>query len=131
MLSDPAHVLVAPSPNVQAARLFKLTDATQVVDQEELIRQYLKEAIHIEQTGKTVAINNQSATIPDELTQEFLYNPEFQEAFYRLTPGRQRGYLLHFAQAKQAKTRLSRINKWKPMIMLGQGMHDAYHMKKK
>lgn len=39
-------------------------------------------------------------------------------------PGRQRGYALHFAGAKQPATRIRRIEKYLPAILAGKGMHD-------
>lgn len=47
-----------------------------------------------------------------------------KKAFYALTPGRQRGYLLHFSSAKQSKTRESRIEKYIPQILKGKGLED-------
>ncbi|MCB0090810.1 MAG: YdeI/OmpD-associated family protein, partial [Caldilineaceae bacterium] len=44
--------------------------------------------------------------------------------FEALTPGRQRGYILHFAGAKQSSTRTSRIEKYTQKIFDGQGMYD-------
>jgi uncharacterized protein YdeI (YjbR/CyaY-like superfamily) len=45
-------------------------------------------------------------------------------AFYSLTPGRQRGYLLYFSSAKQAKTREARVEKYVPQIFKGKGIDD-------
>jgi uncharacterized protein YdeI (YjbR/CyaY-like superfamily) len=47
-----------------------------------------------------------------------------REAFEALTPGRQRGYLLYFAAAKQSKTRFDRIEKNRERILSGLGLHD-------
>jgi uncharacterized protein YdeI (YjbR/CyaY-like superfamily) len=46
------------------------------------------------------------------------------KAFYALTPGRQRAYLLHFAAPKQSKTRVARIEKCLPLILSGLGLND-------
>lgn len=53
-------------------------------------------------------------------------DPIFKSAFDALTPGRQRGYIIHFSQAKQSKTRKTRILKFMPKIMKGEGMYDGY-----
>jgi uncharacterized protein YdeI (YjbR/CyaY-like superfamily) len=50
--------------------------------------------------------------------------PELKIAFEGLTPGRQRAYILHFAQPKQQKTRESRIEKCIPKILSGKGFLD-------
>ncbi len=64
--------------------------------------------------------------VPEELTAKFEEDPAFKAAFEALTPGRQRGYLLHFSGAKQSKTRTSRIEKCLPKIFEGIGLHDRY-----
>jgi uncharacterized protein YdeI (YjbR/CyaY-like superfamily) len=45
-------------------------------------------------------------------------------AFDALTPGRQRGYVLHFTGAKQSKTRTARIEECIPKILAGKGMQN-------
>ncbi len=51
----------------------------------------------------------------------FRRDPWFKRAFEALTPGRQRGYLDHFAGAKQSATRTARIEKAMPAIFEGRG----------
>jgi uncharacterized protein YdeI (YjbR/CyaY-like superfamily) len=51
-------------------------------------------------------------------------DPELAEAFRALTPGRQKGYLLHFAGAKQSATRAARVEKHAPRILKGLGLDD-------
>jgi uncharacterized protein YdeI (YjbR/CyaY-like superfamily) len=63
--------------------------------------------------------------MPEELMEAFKKNPKLKVAFEALTPGRQRGYLLHFSQAKQSKTRLARIEKFTPHILAGKGWNDT------
>ncbi len=61
---------------------------------------------------------------PAELTALMEADPAFRDAFERLTPGRQRGYLLHFNGAKQPATRAARIERVQDRIMEGFGIHD-------
>jgi uncharacterized protein YdeI (YjbR/CyaY-like superfamily) len=90
------------------------------------------EAIQLEQEGKKVAFKSVSEfSVPEELEQYFRESPAFEKAFYALTPGRQRGYLLHFAEPKQSKTRSARIEKYHDQIMRGEGLHDAYRKSSK
>jgi uncharacterized protein YdeI (YjbR/CyaY-like superfamily) len=49
---------------------------------------------------------------------------ELKSAFYKLTPGRQRAYLLHFSSAKQSKTRMERVEKYIPKILDSKGLDD-------
>ena len=62
--------------------------------------------------------------IPEELKNKFDELPDLRTAFKALTPGRQRGYILHFSQPKQSKTRVSRIEKCIPQILNGKGLND-------
>ena len=61
---------------------------------------------------------------PTELTVIFERDPLFEAAFDQLTPGRQRGYLIHFTGAKQSATRTNRIQKARDRILLGKGLND-------
>ena len=62
--------------------------------------------------------------IPEELQAKFDELPALKTAFEALTPGRQRAYLLHFAEPKQSKTRAARVEKYAPQILEGLGMYD-------
>ncbi|EUJ45230.1 hypothetical protein PRIP_05168 [Listeria riparia FSL S10-1204] len=52
--------------------------------------------------------------------------PALKEAFKKLTPGRQRAYLLYFAAPKQSKTRVARIDKYTDRILDGIGLNDRF-----
>jgi uncharacterized protein YdeI (YjbR/CyaY-like superfamily) len=60
----------------------------------------------------------------EELLDRFDQDQAFQAAFESLTPGRQREYNLYFSGAKQAKTRLARIEKYAHKILDGKGFRD-------
>jgi uncharacterized protein YdeI (YjbR/CyaY-like superfamily) len=125
LLQDSAHLLVQQTENVQAGRQLRFTSIDQIRDRENIIKEYIFESIEVHKAGLKVATKKTADfPIPDELTIEFEKSPEFKKAFESLTPGRQRGYLLHFAQAKQSATRTSRIEKYRQAIMIGRGMHD-------
>lgn len=124
LLKDQLGLLTQPGPNSQAVRQFKFTDVDSIVELEAAIKAYLKEAIGIEKAGLDVVFKKSPEPIPDELQAFFDEDPAFQAAFEALTPGRQRGYLLHFSGAKQPQTRTNRIEKYLPQIMAGKGMQD-------
>jgi uncharacterized protein YdeI (YjbR/CyaY-like superfamily) len=52
--------------------------------------------------------------MPEEFASRLAEQPKLQAAFEALTPGRQRGYLLHFGQAKQSATRVARVERCIP-----------------
>ncbi len=125
LLKDEANILVAQTENMQAERIIKFTDADEIVEMAHIIKAYIQEAIDIEKAGLEVEYKKTSDfDIPDELQQKFDDDPYFKTAFEALTPGRQRGYLLHFSGAKQSKTRTSRIEKNVQNIIDGRGLHD-------
>ncbi len=125
LLKDKYQMLVKPGPNSQAARLFKFTNLEQILQAEDSIRLYLFEAIEVEKKGLKVDMQaKDQLDYPDELQAKFKDMPELKTAFEALTPGRQRGYIIHFSQPKQSKTRLARIEKLIPKIMDGKGFFD-------
>ncbi|WP_189630570.1 YdeI/OmpD-associated family protein [Roseivirga thermotolerans] len=125
LLKDKYQMLEKPGPNSQAARLFKFTNLEQILQAEDSIRLYLFEAIEVEKKGLKVDMQAKDhLDYPDELQAKFKDMPELKTAFEALTPGRQRGYIIHFSQPKQSKTRLARIEKLIPKIMDGKGFFD-------
>lgn len=67
---------------------------------------------------------NTEFIIPEELQNKFDEIPALKTAFEALTPGRQRAYILYFSQAKQSKTRVSRVEKYVQKILDGKGLKD-------
>ena len=126
LLSDPQGILQKAGENSQSARVLKFTSVQQVQTLKPVLHRYVQEAIAAEQAGhKVVFAKIEDRVLPDELLQAFAHNPALQQAFAALTPGRQRGYLLHFGQAKQSSTRSARIAKCTPAILEGRGWNDA------
>lgn len=124
LLKDPGGLLIDNGPNSQASRRFEFTSTQEISKSKAAIKAYIKEAIDIEKSGQKVELKKSPETIPDELQEMFKLKPKLKKAFESLTPGRQRGYILHFSGAKQSATRLSRIEKCMPRILEGKGMHD-------
>lgn len=123
-LKDPENVLSKPGKNSRFARYMKIKDVQSIPQLKSIILSYIKEAITLEKTGSRKPGDDQTLEYPVELIQAFESNPEFKEAFSKLTPGRQRGYLLHFSSAKQSQTRTNRIEKFKPRIFDGLGWNE-------
>jgi uncharacterized protein YdeI (YjbR/CyaY-like superfamily) len=121
LLKDPKKVLVQLG-RVQAGRVMKFTSAKEITAQASTIRAYVREAIAVEKAGLRVTPKKTSDfPVPEELSERFRKDPRFKRAFEALTPGRQRGYLHHFAAAKQSATRTARIDKAMPAIFEGRG----------
>lgn len=125
LLKDTENILIQQTKNVQAARQIRFKNLNKVSELEATIKAYIFEAIEVEKAGLNVKMKKTSEfNIPEELQLKFKEIPELETAFKALTPGRQRGYLLHFSQAKQSKTRESRIEKYIPKIYNGKGFND-------
>ncbi|MFN4950538.1 MAG: YdeI/OmpD-associated family protein [Flavobacteriales bacterium] len=131
LLTDPENILHRQTENVTAGRQLRYTRIEDFLAQRERAKAFILEAIKLEEAGKKVEKRTQEEPVVDELKEAFAQDSAFETAFYQLTPGRQRAYLLHFAQPKQAATRASRIEKCMPMILRGEGLHDAYQKGKK
>ena len=125
LMKDPDQILIQQSENVQAARQVRFTDAAQINDLEDILRQYMFEAVEIEESGAKVEMKKtREFEMAEEFQEKLDHDPALQEAFEALTPGRQRAYLLYFSSAKQSKTRESRIEKCIPQIFEGKGLND-------
>lgn len=124
LLNDAEGLLLAPGENSRSMRMLRFTSVDQVEGMETSLRAYLREAVALEKAGVRVELPKDDIDYPEELVAALDLDPQLQIAFEALTPGRRRGYALHFAQPKQAATRLSRIEKSRDRILAGKGMHD-------
>jgi uncharacterized protein YdeI (YjbR/CyaY-like superfamily) len=125
LLKDPKRILIQQTPNSQSVRVIRFTSIEQIEKLEPVLTAYIKEAIEAEKAGLKVKFKKITEfTIPQELQSKFNDVPALQTAFTALTPGRQRGYLLHFSGAKQAKTREARVEKCVKRILDGKGLDD-------
>lgn len=124
LMKDKEGLFEKHGESSQVFRLLKFTSPDQIVKQKKVIATYLKEAIEIEKSGKKVELVKNLEPIPEELLEMFKKMPDLKKAFFALTPGRQRGYIIHFSQPKQATTRIGRIEKQIQKIMAGKGFFD-------
>jgi uncharacterized protein YdeI (YjbR/CyaY-like superfamily) len=125
LMKDPNGILIQQTENVQSARQIRFTNSGEIGQLEPAIRAYIKDAIELTKSGaklqmKTVA----DFKVAEEFQARLDADPKLKAAFEALTPGRQKSWLLHFAQPKQSKTREARIDKATPKIFAGKGMLD-------
>ncbi|KYG74563.1 uncharacterized protein YdeI (YjbR/CyaY-like superfamily) [Roseivirga ehrenbergii] len=125
LLKDTEKILIQQTENVQSARQIRFTSLEEITEKETILKAYIYEAIEVEKARLKVPLKETSEfNMPEEFEKALNENPDLKTAFEALTPGRQRGYLLHFSQPKQSKTREARIEKCKPMIFEGKGLND-------
>jgi uncharacterized protein YdeI (YjbR/CyaY-like superfamily) len=125
LMSDPHHVLIQQTKNVQVPRQLRFTSLLQITEQESIIEEYIHEAVKVEKSGVKVEMKTTADfAVADEFQSKLDKIPALKAAFESLTPGRQKGYLLHFSQPKQSKTREARVEKYIPQILAGKGLED-------
>lgn len=125
LLSDPHGLLEKPGDDSQTTRLIRFRSQEDVDRVAPYLEGYLQNAK--ERAADKVAFKRDySNDYPEELQERMEEFPDLKLAFEALTPGRQRGYLLHFKSAKQAATRYARIDKSIDLIMAGKGIDEEY-----
>jgi uncharacterized protein YdeI (YjbR/CyaY-like superfamily) len=125
LLKDPKGVLIQQTKNVQAARQIRFTSVQEVTKLAKTVKAYVREAIEIERAGLKVQFKKtKDLELPEEFESKLGANAKLRAAFAALTPGRQRGYIFHFAQPKLSETRAARVEKHTPRILEGLGLDD-------
>ena len=125
LLKDPKGILIQQTKNVQAARQIRFASLADINRQKASIKAYIKEAVALEQSGAKVKMKAVAQfDVPEEFRKRLDDDPKLAEAFDALTPGRKKGYLLHFSAAKQSATRTARVEKHAPRILKGLGLDD-------
>ncbi|HWO10509.1 MAG TPA: YdeI/OmpD-associated family protein [Polyangiaceae bacterium] len=123
LLQDTHGLLRSQGENTQSALRLEFTSEARVT--KAVVKSYVKQAIAVEQAGLEVDFKaKRELELPEELTQILQKDRRLAKAFYALTPGRQRGYVLHFTAAKQSQTRTARIEKCVPKILAGMGFNE-------
>ena len=125
LLKDDKGILVQQTENVQAARQIRFINVREIAKMEKTLKAYIYEAIEVEEAGLKVHFKKATEfKVAEEFQNKLDKNKALKTAFYALTPGRQRGYMLYFSAAKQTKTRESRVEKYVPQILKGKGLED-------
>jgi uncharacterized protein YdeI (YjbR/CyaY-like superfamily) len=125
LLKDPKRILIQQTENVQAARQIRFTNVREIVRLKPVLKAFIHEAIEIEKVGVKVKLKKTADfKIPQEFKKKLDELPALKTAFEALTPGRQRGYIFHFSQPKQSKTREARIERCMQQIFNGKGLDD-------
>lgn len=123
LMEDEHGLLRSQGDNTQAAMRLEFTRKAEIT--KAVVRSCVKQAIAVEKAGLKVDFKaRHDLDLPEELTRMLNKNSKLATAFHALTPGRRRGYVLHFSGAKQSDTRTARIEKCIPKILAGKGMND-------
>src|SRR5258706_4348548 len=127
LLKDAKGILIQQTENVQAARQIRFSNVREIVKLKAVLKAYIHEAIEVEKAGLKVDLKKTTEfKIPEEFQNRLDEIPALKTAFYALTPGRQRAYILYFSQPKLSQTRESRVEKSMRQILKGKGINDTY-----
>lgn len=125
LLNDPKHILQNIGEHTQSGRWIKFTSLKEITAMQSILRNYIYEAIELEESGKKVTFKKASEyAVPEELQARLDATPELRAAFEALTPGRRKSYIFHVSGAKQVKTRAARAERCVPMILSGRGFNE-------
>ncbi len=123
LLEDTHGALRSQGENSRSALRLEFTRQADI--KKTVVKSYVKQAIAVERAGLQVEFKAKRALVlPEELKLVLEKDRKLAQAFQALTPGRQRGYVLHFTDAKQSKTRVARIEACAPKILAGKGRND-------
>ena len=122
LINDTHNKLIQQTENVQAGRQLRFTSMQEVLDQKDIILDYIQQEIDIEDKGLEVEkVERKPIEMPDELKEVLDKDHDYHDAFYKLTPGRQRAWIMHVADAKQSATKYARIEKMRDKVNDGKG----------
>ena len=124
LLDDPAGDLEAPGENSRSARFMRFAGPGDIQAREAALRAFIRAAAENERAGRKVDFAGDDLDLPEELQAALEADPDLNAAWAALTPGRRRGWVLHFRGAKKADTRAGRVTRARPRILEGMGIHD-------
>lgn len=123
LLKDTHQLLRSIGANHQSALRLEFRSEAEI--KKTVVASYAKQAIAVEKAGLKVELKaKDELQLPQELTDVFKKDRALAKAFAALTPGRQRGYVMHFNSAKQSATKTARILKSAERIRAGLGMNE-------
>ncbi|ARQ05876.1 YdhG-like domain-containing protein [Macrococcoides canis] len=124
LIEDKYNMLIQQTENVQSARQLRFEDVDEIISKIPQINWYIDEAIKIELSGKKIEKKQAEIIVPEEMLSTFAEDKAYEEHFYKLTPGRQRAYIIEINKAKKSETKINRIKKYRDKIMLGKGIME-------
>lgn len=123
---DKKHLINANEGVTKSLRQWRFTSKEEIIEKE--ILTYIKEAIENEKEGKIIKTKKTKETIavPDILQKELNSDILLKNAFFNFTPYKQKEFIEYIETAKREETKLSRIEKIKPLILDNIGLNDKY-----
>lgn len=124
-LKDPNDVLInAQKGKTKGMRQWRFRSIEEI--NENLVLQYIVEAIQNQKEGKEIKPEKKPLIIPAELKEALASDSQLAEAFDALTLSCRKEYAEHISEAKRPETKQKRLEKIKPMISEKVGLNDKY-----
>lgn len=126
LIEDSEGVLMnAQEGKTQAMLQWRMTSAKDI--KVRLIKKYIRAAMDVVDSGVEIKPQRNKPIVIDPLLAAALKsNPAAGEKFAAMRPGSQREYANYINDAKRDETKISRIEKILPMIIVGGGLNDQY-----
>jgi len=124
LLQDEKKLLERAGPNTPNADIIRFKSNSTVAILKPVIELYLAEAIGYADRGIRAPASSDKLILPAELLDAFKSDAELEQAFIKLTPGRQKSYVINLAAAKKSQTRVARIAKHRLRILAGKGLNE-------
>ncbi|MFB2117575.1 YdeI family protein [Parapedobacter sp. 2B3] len=124
-LKDKMQVLTtAPGGKAKAMRQWRFTAREQI--NEPQLLSYLNEAIANEKAGLQLKPEPKGQLLIPAILSDAFKDNGLRKAFDVLAPYKQREYIEYLTEAKREATKLARLDKIRPLILAGAGLHDQY-----
>lgn len=124
-LKDEAKVLVNANEGVtRGLRQWRFTSANDV--NEKLLLHYIQEAIANEKAGLSIKPTKKEAMHCSFFAVQLEQDRDLSTAFEQFTPYKQKEFWEYMATAKQEKTKITRFDKIKSLILEQRGLNDKY-----
>ncbi len=124
LLKDEKKFLVSGNKSTQAMRQWRFYSMAEI--KKAPIKSYIKETLVHFKTNAKVTIEKKPLLIPDLLDTTLKKNKTLKVHWDKLSLSSKREYAEYIDQAKKEDTKLSRIEKIKPMIIELKSINDKY-----
>lgn len=120
------HLVNANEGVTKSLRQWRFTSKEEINEKE--ILAYIQEAIENEKQGKIIKSEKTKpeVIIPALLQNELDSDSNLEQAFLKFSHYKQKEFIEYIETAKREETKLSRIEKIKPMILDNIGLNDKY-----
>ena len=120
------HLINANEGVTKSLRQWRFTTKEEINEKE--ILDYIQEAIDIEKQEKIIKPEKTKSEviIPTLFQNELNSDNDLKETFLKFSPYKQKEFIEYIETAKREETKLSRIEKIKPMILNNIGLNDKY-----